>query len=52
VPTGVPLVYSLDASLRPIKSDRATGLLSGHFLGDAAAIAAAQQKVADQTKVK
>lgn len=52
VPTGVPLVYSLDKELRPIKSEHATGLLSGYFLGDADAIAAAQQKVADQTKVK
>ena len=51
VPTGVPLVYTLDRDLKPIKSSRASGLLSGHFLGDPEAIAAAQQKVADQTKV-
>ena len=52
VPTGIPLVYKLDKELRPIMSDRASGLLSGHFLGDPAEIAAAQKKVADQTKVK
>lgn len=51
VPTGIPLVYKLDKDLRPIKSERASGLLSGHFLGDPDAIAAAQKKVADQTSV-
>jgi 2,3-bisphosphoglycerate-dependent phosphoglycerate mutase len=39
IPTGVPLVYELDAGLAPIR----------HFyLGDPAAIAAAQQAVANQ----
>jgi len=51
VPTGIPLVYHLDKDLKPIPSPRATGLLSGYFLGDMEAIAAAQKKVADQTKV-
>jgi len=51
VPTGVPLVYQLNADLRPIPNPAASGLLSGVFLGDPEAIAAAQKKVADQTKV-
>lgn len=34
IPTGVPLVYHLDENLKPIKSARASGLLSGFFLGD------------------
>jgi len=51
IPTGIPLVYQLDKDLKPIKSDRATGLLSGHFLADLDELEKAQQKVADQTKV-
>jgi 2,3-bisphosphoglycerate-dependent phosphoglycerate mutase len=39
IPTGVPLVYELDATLAPIRN---------FYLGDAAAIAAAQQAVANQ----
>ncbi|MFI5207657.1 MAG: 2,3-diphosphoglycerate-dependent phosphoglycerate mutase [Gemmatimonadales bacterium] len=43
IPTGIPLVYELDASLKPIR----------HFyLGDAATVAAAQSKVAAQGKAK
>jgi 2,3-bisphosphoglycerate-dependent phosphoglycerate mutase len=39
IPTGVPLVYELDAELRPLR----------HFyLGDPAAVAAAQKAVAEQ----
>ena len=41
VPNGVPLVYELDADLKPIKS---------YYLGDAAAIAAAAAAVANQGK--
>lgn len=41
IPTGVPLVYELDNNLRP---------LSRRYLGDAAAVAAAQQAVANQAK--
>ena len=41
VPTGTPLVYELDAALRPIKS---------YFLGDQVRIAAAMQAVANQGK--
>jgi 2,3-bisphosphoglycerate-dependent phosphoglycerate mutase len=43
VPNGQPLVYELDADLKPIKS---------YYLGDAAAIAAAMKAVASQGKAK
>jgi len=43
VPNGQPLVYELDADLKPIKS---------YYLGDAAAIEAAMQAVAGQGKAK
>ena len=41
IPTGVPLVYELDADLKPIKH---------YYLGDPEAIAAAAKAVADQAK--
>jgi len=41
IPTGIPLVYELDSSLRPLGS---------RYLGDPAAVAAAAQAVADQAK--
>ncbi|MFT3746286.1 MAG: 2,3-diphosphoglycerate-dependent phosphoglycerate mutase [Pyrinomonadaceae bacterium] len=43
IPTGIPLVYELDADLKPIKS---------YYLGDADAIKAAQDAVANQGKAK
>ena len=43
VPTGIPLVYELDDSLRPIRN---------YYLGDAEAVAAAQHSVAAQGKAK
>lgn len=43
IPTGVPLVYELDEDLKPIKS---------YYLGDADAIKAAQEAVANQGKAK
>ncbi len=43
IPTAVPLVYELDAGLKPIKHD---------YLGDAEAIAKAQAAVAAQGKAK
>lgn len=43
IPTGVPLVYELDAQLKPLGS---------YYLGDAEAVAAAQAAVAAQGKVK
>jgi 2,3-bisphosphoglycerate-dependent phosphoglycerate mutase len=41
IPTGIPLVYELDDDLRPLKN---------YYLGDAAAIEAALQTVANQGK--
>ncbi len=43
IPTGIPLVYELDADLKPIKH---------YYLGDPEAIARAAQAVADQGKAK
>lgn len=43
IPTGVPLVYELDVALKPLKS---------YYLGDAEAIKAAQEAVANQGKAK
>lgn len=43
IPTGIPLVYELDENLKPIKH---------YYLGDPAAIAAAQASVAAQGKAK
>lgn len=43
IPNGQPLVYELDADLKPIKS---------YYLGDTAAIAAAMQAVASQGKAR
>lgn len=43
IPTGIPLVYELDAELKPI---------GNYYLGDPDAIAKAQQVVANQGKVK
>ena len=43
IPTGVPLVYELDKTLRP---------LNHYYLGDPAAIEAATQAVANQAKAR
>ena len=43
IPTGIPLVYELDEHLKPLKS---------YYLGDAEAVAAAEQAVANQGKSK
>ena len=43
IPTGVPRLYELDATLHPKRAE---------YLGDAAAIAAAAQAVANQAKAK
>ena len=43
IPTGIPLVYELDASLKPIRH---------YYLGDATAVAAAQAAVAAQGKAR
>jgi 2,3-bisphosphoglycerate-dependent phosphoglycerate mutase len=42
IPTGIPLVYELDDDLKPVKH---------YYLGDAAAAAAAAERVANQTRV-
>lgn len=43
IPTGIPLVYELDENAKPVKN---------YYLGDAEAIAAAEQAVANQGKAK
>lgn len=43
IPTGIPLVYELDDDLKTIRS---------YYIGDQAAIKAAQEKVANQGKAK
>ena len=52
IPTGVPLVYKLDSDLKPIRGEGTVGPLSGEFLGDPEAIAAAQKAVANQGAAK
>ena len=43
IPTGMPLVYELDADLKPIKN---------YYLGDEEAVKAAMEAVANQGKAK
>ena len=51
IPTGIPLVYTLDEkTLKPIKDKNACEPLSARFEGDPALVAAAQEKVKNQTK--
>ena len=52
IPTGIPLVYQFDKDLNIIKNDKAVAPLSGIFLGDPAAIKAAQEKVKNQVSKK
>merc|ERR1712045_462923 len=52
IPTGTPLVYELDADLKPIPNEAAVEpLTAGKYLGDLEAIKAAAEKVRNQTKV-
>jgi len=52
IPTGTPLVYELDADLKPIATDLAQEPLKyGRYLGDAEKIRAAAEAVKNQTKV-
>jgi len=52
IPTGTPLVYALDADLKPIACDQAVAPLKyGRYLGDAEKIKAAAEAVKNQTKV-
>jgi 2,3-bisphosphoglycerate-dependent phosphoglycerate mutase len=52
IPTGVPLVYELDADLKPIKkTNPIEPLLSGMYLGDQEEIKARIAGVVAQTAV-
>jgi len=52
IPTGTPLVYELDADLKPIESELAMAPLKyGRYLGDVEKIKAAAEAVKNQTKV-
>merc|ERR1712045_889012 len=52
IPTGTPLVYELDAALKPIPNELAVApLKAGKYLGDAEKIKAAAEAVKNQTKV-
>jgi 2,3-bisphosphoglycerate-dependent phosphoglycerate mutase len=52
IPTGIPLVYDLDKDLRPIPHPNAIAPLTGAFLADAEALKAAQEEVANQSKLR
>jgi len=52
IPTGIPLVYRMTKDLKVIPSSRSAGLLQGYFLGDPAEIKAAQELVANQSKLR
>jgi len=52
IPTGTPLLYNLDANLKPLSCDLAMAPLKfGRYLGDAEKIKAAAEAVKNQTKV-
>eukprot|EP00301_Raphidiophrys_heterophryoidea_P015213 c23760_g1_i1.p1 GENE.c23760_g1_i1~~c23760_g1_i1.p1 ORF type:complete len:274 (-),score=65.81 c23760_g1_i1:81-854(-) len=50
IPTGIPLVYTLDENLRPIRTAESAGILSAKFVGDPETVRKAQEKVANQVK--
>ena len=50
IPTGVPLVYTLDEDMKPVKSEEAIAPLSGKYLGNQDDIKARIGAVASQTK--
>jgi len=52
VPTGIPLVYELDADLKPLQVSGAVAPLSGRFLADPEALKKAQEEVANQSKLR
>ena len=52
IPTGIPLVYELDANLKPIPSARALAPLTGHFLVDPEELKRKQEEVANQSKLR
>jgi 2,3-bisphosphoglycerate-dependent phosphoglycerate mutase len=49
---GIPIVYDLDADLKPIPSKDAIAPLTARFCGDQEAARAAMAKVAAQGKAK
>jgi len=52
IPTGTPLVYNLDADLKPLPCEGAVEPIKfGRYLGDAEKIKAAAEAVKNQTKV-
>merc|ERR1711870_52332 len=52
IPTGTPLVYELDADLKPIPNNLAVApLMAGKYLGDVESIKAAAEAVKNQTKI-
>ena len=50
IPTAVPLVYYLDANLKPLKCDVAMAPLSGEYLGNQEEIRNRIEGVKNQTK--
>lgn len=50
IPTGVPLVYSLDDDLKPIPQQDVIAPLQGRYLGDLEAVRARIEGVKNQTK--
>lgn len=50
IPTGTPLVYELDESLKPIPQANAIAPLTGRYLGDQEAVRARIEGVKNQTK--
>ena len=52
IPTGIPLVYSVDKDLKPIKSATAVAPLSGSFLVDPEELRRKQEEVANQSKLR
>merc|ERR1711879_74924 len=52
IPTGIPLVYHLDADCKPIAIPEAVAPLSGAFLVSKEELEAAQERVKNQTKVE
>jgi 2,3-bisphosphoglycerate-dependent phosphoglycerate mutase len=52
IPTGIPLVYRLDADLKSIPSLNAVEPLTGYFLADLEALKKAQEEVANQSKLR
>jgi len=52
IPTGIPLVYTLDENQKPIADPLAVAPLSGRFLADPEALRRAQEEVANQSKLR